>query len=266
MREYPPMLRGEALEQLAQLRDYLVRRVRDEEQETLALMKAEAPAIVSEAAKRKGTKEGAAQEEEDRAARLRELIVKTARDSQARDGLLTESLGEVSREMRQGYLAKSEFGEYRLEIAALIEATARQIVESYAFLEQIAATRAEMGQMGEQFASYSAQIGGQIRRGFLEDPESHRTVLGIAISQNLLFTGRELTDGGWTYYELSPGQTLGLYTSTGWQFWVNGRKVGWFDASDGMLHTVSQAVEEEIRTGDWAVSAGNGFGVKYLGG
>lgn len=266
MREYPPMLRGEAMEQLAQLRDYLVRRVRDEEQETLALVKAEAPGIVKEAAKRKAAGGVAAQDETDRAARLRELIVKTARDSRERDDLLTETLGEVSREMRQRYLAKSEFGEYQVEIAALIQATARQIVESYAFLEQITATRAELGQMGEKFAAYATQISGQIRRGFLENPESHQTVLGIAISQNLLFTGRELTDGGWTYFELSPGQTLGLYTSTGWQFWVNGRKVGWFDSADGMLHTVSQVVEEEIRIGDWAMSAGNGFGVKYLGG
>ena len=264
MREFPPMLRGEAVEQLAQLRDYLVRRVRDEEQETLTLMKAEAPAILKEAARRKGAGSEAAQEETDRAARLRELIVKTARDSRERDDLLTESLGEVSREMRQSYLARSEFGEYRLEIAALIEATARQIVESYALREQIAAARAEMGEMGEEFAAYETEISGQIRRGFLEDPESHQTVLGIAISQNLQFTGRELTDGGWTYFELSPGQTLGLYTATGWQFWVNGRKIGWFSSADGMLHTVSQVVEEEIRLGNWVLSHTGGFGIRYL--
>ncbi len=201
----------------------------------------------------------------DRASKLRELIVKTARDSRARDDLLTESLGEVSQEMRQRYLAKSEFGEYRLEISALIEATARQIVESYQFLEQIRATRAELGQMGQEFARYETEISGQIRRGFLEDPDTHQTVLGIAISQNLVFTGQELTDGAQTYFELSPGQTLGLYTSTGWQFWVNGRKVGWFDSSDGMLHTVSQVVENEIRLGDWSMSRTGGFGIKYLG-
>ena len=86
-----------------------------------------------------------------------------------------------------------------------------------------------------------------------------------ARSAELQFTGQELTDGGWSYYELSPGQTLGLYTSTGWQFWVNGRKVGWFDSADGMLHTVSQVVEEEIRIGDWVISAVGGYGIKYTG-
>lgn len=267
MREFPPMLQGGALEQLAQLRDYLVRRVRDEEQETIAIVQAEAPAIVRDAAKKSGSGPvgTAAGDAEDRAARLRELIVKTARESREGDALLSESLGEVSREMHQSYLARSEFGEYRLEIAALIEATARQIVESYGFLEQISAARAELGQLGEEFAAYETEISGQIRRGFLEDPESHQTVLGIAISQNLIFTGRELTDGGWTYFELSPGQTLGLYTATGWQFWVNGRKVGWFSSADGMLHTVSQVVEEEIRLGDWSMSRAGSFGIKYLG-
>jgi hypothetical protein len=261
------MLRGEALEQLAQLRDYLVRRVRDEEQETLALVKAEAPEIVKAAAGRAAGEPGGGKADSaaERADRLRSLIVKTAKDSRERDALLREDLGAVSREMRQRYLAKSEFGEYRLEIAAQIEATARQIVESYALLEQITATRAELGEMGEEFAAYTTQIQGQIRRGFLEDPDSHQTVLGIAIAQNLLFTGRELTDGGWTYFELSPGQTLGLYTSTGWQFWVNGRKLGWFSSADGMLHTVRQVVEEEVRLGDWSLRHVGGFGIKYVG-
>ena len=176
------------------------------------------------------------------------------------------SIGDLGYEMRQSYLARSEFGEYQQEILLLIDATARQIVESYGFLEQLRATRAELGEMGDAFAAYEMEISGQIRRGFLEDPDTHRTVLGIAISQQLQFTGRELSDGGWSYYELSPGQTLGLYTSTGWQFWVNGRKVGWFDSSDGMLHTVSQVVEEEIRMGDWRMSARGGFGLKYMGG
>ena len=60
--------------------------------------------------------------------------------------------------------------------------------------------------------------------------------------------------------------SLTLTPETGWQFWVNGRKVGWFDSSDGMLHTVSQMVEEEIRMGDWRMSARGGFGLKYMGG
>ncbi len=270
MPELPPILQGEALQQIAQLRDYLVRRERGRESEILQTVTADPPAAETSsgagaAFPLRGEGKGAETDAARRAAALRALIVKTADESRAGDLVLTNSIGELSHELRQEYLARSEFGEYRQEIALLIEATARQIVESYGYLEQIRATEAELGEMGEAFAAYVTELSGQIRRGFLEDPETHQTVLGIAISQQLRFTGQELTEGGWTYFELSPGQTLGLYTSTGWQFWVNGRKVGWFDSSDGMLHTVSQAVEQEIRLGSWSISADGGLGIRMTG-
>lgn len=269
MRELPPILQGDAMHQLAMLRDYLARIAQDSENEIVEAVTAN-PTAIREAVEKStgsgsGFGSGTTEDAMRRAAQLRALIVKTAEDSRNGDAVLTQSIGELSHEMRQSYVAQSEFGEYQMEVIALIEATAKQIVESYGYLEMIRATEAELGEMGQEIAAYEMEISGQIRRGFLEDPETHQTVLGIAISQQLQFTGQELTDGGWVYYELSPGQTLGLYTSTGWQFWVNGRKVGWFDSSDGMLHTVSQVVEQEIRMGDWVFSRNNGLGIKYLG-
>ena len=271
MRELPPVLSGDALQQIASLRDYLVRAARGSESETLETVTAHASGILKQAGRAGGPAalpagENQASDVLQREARLRALIVKSAEESRERDSVLLSSIGDLGYEMRQQYLARSEFGEYQQEILLLIDATARQIVESYGLLEQIRAARAELGEMGEALAAYELEISGQIRRGFLEDPDTHQTVLGIAISQQLQFTGQELTDGGWVYYELSPGQTLGLYTSTGWQFWVHGRKVGWFDSSDGMLHTVSQVVEQEIRMGGWRMSAVGGFGLKYMGG
>ena len=271
MREMPPILRGDALQQLAQLRDYLVRTARGSENEITETVAANPNAIRAAYGNAAAAKDdtgfgtGTAEDAAKRAAALRALIVKTAQESRDGDAVLTESIGELSHEMRQSYVAQSEFGQYQLEVVALIEATAAQIVESYGYLEMIQATEAELSEMGDVLAAYQTEITGQIRRGFLEDPETHQVVLGIAISQQLQFTGQEMTDGGWVYYELSPGQTLGLYTSTGWQFWVNGRKVGWFDSADGMLHTVSQVVEQEIRMGDWTITRDNGLGIKYIG-
>ena len=268
MRELPPILKGDAMQQIAALRDYLVRLEQGRDAAAAEALAAESSGLHRESRMLSRQPSAGQEEEKDaqqRAAQLRALIVKTAEESRNRDNVLRTSVGELSHEMRQGYLARSEFGEYRQQIQLLIEATARQIVESYGYLEMIQATDAELGEMGEAFAAYQTEINGQIRRGFLEDPDSHQTVLGIAIAQRLQFTGQELTDGGWTYCELAPGQTLGLYTSTGWQFWVNGRKVGWFDSADGMLHTVSQVVEQEIRMGNWTFSPGNGLGIKLLG-
>ena len=270
MRELPPVLSGDALQQIASLRDYLVRAARSSESETEETASAHASGILKQAGRAGGAAALPAGESQpsdvlQREARLRALIVKSAEESRERDSVLLSSIGDLGYEMRQQYLARSEFGEYRQEISLLVEATARQIVESYGYLELILATRAELGQMGEQTAAYATELSGQIRRGFLEDPDTHLTQLGIAISQQLQFTGQELTDGGWVYYELAPGQTLGLYTSTGWQFWVNGRKVGWFDSGDGMLHTVRQVVEEELRLGGWILEAGGGLGIKCFG-
>ena len=90
--------------------------------------------------------------------------------------------------------------------------------------------------------------------------------MGIAIAENLQFTGQVHEEDGLKYYELSPGQTLGLYTATGWQFWVNGSKRGGFDSRDGRLHVISEVVEDGLQLGpDWAVSTAGGFGIKYLG-
>lgn len=264
MPELPPILQGDARQQLAQLRDYLVRREQEREVRDSLLVPLEGGKPTA-AARREKRQSSEGQTALEQAARQRALIVKSAEESRSRDNVLSQSIGELSRELRQEYLARSEFGEYRQEISLLVEATARQIVESYGYLELILATRAELGQMGEQTAAYATELSGQIRRGFLEDPDTHLTQLGIAISQQLQFTGQELTDGGWVYYELAPGQTLGLYTSTGWQFWVNGRKVGWFDSGDGMLHTVRQVVEEELRLGGWILEAGGGLGIKCFG-
>ena len=88
-------------------------------------------------------------------------------------------------------------------------------------------------------------------------------MLGIAISQRLSFTGASSSHEGETYYELSPGQTLGMYTSTGWQFWINGARRGWFDSVDSTLHVAALQVEQTLRLGaSWVVSTSGGFGIR----
>ena len=91
---------------------------------------------------------------------------------------------------------------------------------------------------------------------------------GIAISQNLQFTGEvSRGDDGFSYYELASGQTFGLYTSTGWQFWIDGYKRGWYNAVDGMLHIANVAVESALQLGGgWRLIDDGGLGIKYTGG
>ena len=86
-------------------------------------------------------------------------------------------------------------------------------------------------------------------------------------ASNLSLTGQTVTENGLVYWELSPGQTLGIYTASGWQFWINGSKRGWFDSRDSQLHVSELSAESGIRLGaDWLMSAAGGFGLRYIGG
>ena len=144
-------------------------------------------------------------------------------------------------------------------MTAGMEATARGVVEDYDYDARLTASDARAGRIEEHLRSLS----GQIRRGLITDPETGEQVLGIAISQRLSFTGASSSHEGETYYELSPGQTLGMYTSTGWQFWINGARRGWFDSVDGTLHVAALQVEQSLRLGDsWVVSTAGGFGIR----
>lgn len=191
-----------------------------------------------------------------RAEALKSLIIKTADE-------VYQYVDRVVTELDSVYVAKSEFGEYTETIQRTIEDTARGTVESYGYSELIEGLSGDISYLN----SYLTTINGQIRRGIIEDPDTHELTLGITISENLEFTGEEHDEGGLTYYYLSPGQTLGMYTSTGWQFWINGVKAGWFDSRDGKLHVANILVENSLQIGsDWIMTSVGGLGIRYIGG
>ena len=276
MTEYPPILSGTALQQIAALRDYLVRRARDSDASVGAgaldgpknsasagegntpsvSLRSTAPPEGAPGAALASPAGGSGAVGADRgAAALRALIVKTADRVERQVELLSRSLHE-------DYLARSDFGDYQEQIDTLIRATARQIVESYDFTARLSAADERLGEL----AGALTRLRGEIRRGLIQDPETGELCFGIAIAQELRFTGQTVTENGLVYEELAPGQTLGLYTASGWQFWINGSKRGWFDASDGQLHIRSLTAEQELRLGgDWLCTSSGGFGIRYVG-
>lgn len=250
MTEMPPILSGSEQQQLAALRDYLVRLSSSLNSAALAPADERQGTVKNtKAAENSGSGRSGQQEAE-----LRALIIKTADTVQRRVDALSAAL-------REDYLAISDFGEYTEQIGTLFTATARQVVESYDFSSRIDALAAA----GKETERHISSLRGELRRGIIEDPDTGERALGIAISESLSFTGETVTENGVEYYCLSPGQTLGIYTSSGWQFWINGAKRGWFDSRDGMLHVGSIAVEASLRIGaDWLISCDGGFGIRYL--
>lgn len=243
--DIPPTLRGTPGEQIAMLSRYLYRLA--EALNTEASAPQAQTAAISQAPQRSGNTEEYAE--------LRSLIVNTADTVTAYADRLVQGLSSV-------YVAKSEFGTFTENISSTIESTARGVVESYDYDEAIEALDALAGENRQ----YITTLNGEIRRGILVDPETGLPELGIAISENLSFTGETVTEGGLVYYRIAPGQTFGLYTATGWQFWVNGAKAGWFSSEDGMLHVTNIVTENSFSLGaDWAFSTAGGFGIRYTG-
>ena len=250
--ELPPMLSGSADNQLRQLRDYLVRMARDLPTEAQI-----AQAVSQSVAKAKASGGGqdAVQTAMSQAQNLKALIIKTADD-------VAHEFDQVISVMRDQYVAISDYGSYYEQIETQVEQTARGTVEGYNYQAQIDA----LDRANTSLEQYLTQITGEIRRGVIIDPDTHEETIGIVISQELHFTGATKDVNGETYYYLDSGQTTGVYTSTGWQFWINGYKRAWLDAIDGMLHVVQIVVEDRLQFGDdWVITTNNGFGLRYIG-
>lgn len=277
--EMPPMLRGTAEEQTLQLRNYLVRLAKSLGGTTQPIQSQAQSTQVNGAVKTVDTSKQLRAEIQRNAQELQQLILSTANNvTQYTDRRFDRLTGE--------YVAQSEFGDYKAVMNTTIEQTAKNTVESYNFQSQINANNDSI----QLLQQYYSEIDGEIRRGIItvdevvvtRNPDGTvtretvtNTYIGIAISQSLRFTGEvDASDSrnpkdGYKYYEIAEGQTFGLYTSKGWQFWINGVKKGWFDSQDGLLHVSSMDIEDQLTIGGlWAIrcnSDGNEFELFFIG-
>ena len=169
------------------------------------------------------------------------------------------------------YVAQSEYGTFKEEINTTIETTAKNTIESYGY----GASIESLDRRTDSIQKYLTAIDGEIRRGIVEDPNTGDYVTGIAISQNLKFSGecgptdQHNPGDGYTYYYIDEHQTFGLYTSTGWQFWIDGYRRGWFNSLDNMLHVANVVVENVLQIGSsWQLRSsldGTEFEILYVG-
>lgn len=247
--EKPPILQGSPEDQIRALRDYLFRMAGSLETVITA------PAVGTGTTVKRTRADGtvvmetgsAAQADTDAirrsAAELRALIIKSANDLQAEMDTKEETYNGR-------FLAQDDFQTWELDLDSRIQTNAQGVIESYGFQESITSTQ-------NQMQDYFTRIDGEIRRGYLEDPDNPgQYVFGIAISSNLQFSGTSQDKDGYTYYELEGNQTFGLYTASGWQFWVNGRKQGYFNSEDNKLHVRNIVADDSLQIGDdWQIRA-----------
>lgn len=183
---------------------------------------------------------------------------------------LSVEMGEMRQEFTSNYISGTEFAQYKNEASAAMVSTAQGVVESYNYTQQIN----NLVEANKGIVSQITSIDGEIRRGYIPDPDPNHAgqlIFGIAVSEKLKFESGTQTVDGVTYYQLSNDQTFGFYTSTGWQYWIGGQKVGWFDSNDRMLHVDNMVAETSITIGSenngnqWNISTANGFGIKFSG-
>ncbi len=260
--ELPPILTGTEQQQLVAMRDYLVRLAQSLDTVSSAKVVTET-AKTGNARTRKSGSSAAADSVTmsdviAQATALRSLIIKTAE--------------QIESNVAGNYVANSTFGTYQEIVARDIEDTAKSTIEHYNYAAIVS------GIVGDDISAiktYIQQMDGEIKRGVIYDEERGIDVFGIAISQNLQLGEAVINDGeggdNLTYYRVEGMKTFGLYTSYGWQFWIEGKRVGWFDstANDGALHIASAVVQDHIQMGDsWMLDItddGGGIGFRYIG-
>ena len=270
--ELPPVLKGTEEQQLIAMRDYLVRlaqsldRVAADNATVLAEVKGRTAKGKSSVRADPATVE----ELQEQANLLKSLIIKTA--------------NEVTQYVDDGFLMTTYAsdtgvtGYYQEILRSQVETTAGSVIESYDFGNIVSAV---VQDDFDSIQAFMTLIDGEIRRGVIEDPTTHQDVIGIAISQKMSFYSNDdpdpshqpiIGEDGQTYYRIQENQTFGFYTSTGWQFWINGQKVGWFDStsSDAALHVASAVIENHVQIGSkWLIDVTDGgeeIGFRYIGG
>ena len=258
--EKPPILTGRGMQDLANLRDYLFRMagaLTTVEEAVTVTYDSNGKQIIAP----KGAADDTVAMVKKNAQELRSLIIKTADNVEA-------EMDAREEEYNGRYLAISQFGTFEENLDARIQTNARGVVEGYHY----DATISSMQDVLDLYQGYFTQINGEIRRGLVADPDNPgQYVIGIVISQQVEFTAAVEHDDpnypgdGLEYWYVEPNQTFGLYTSTGWQFWINGVKRAWLSSLDSMLHVSNIVVEQSLQGGNWRMTFANGFGIKYTG-
>ena len=169
---------------------------------------------------------------------LKALIIKSA------DEVEVTLENAFTYQMKNGYVAKSEYGTYQQQVQTLINATGQAIEAVYDYAERI-------DQDGKNLRGY-------IRQGVIEiDGEPQ---IGIAIGKDL----SSHTYGGVEY--LDTDKYFAFYTANKLGFWVNGQEVAYF--ANNELHVNAIRIETSLTINDkWKLSNNDtlGFTLQWIG-
>ena len=183
---------------------------------------------------------------------LRSLIINTAE-------IVHSEMDTISTQLNGQYKAvSSEWGTYQENMSSKIEATAREIVQSYQYDSSISTLQ----EQAAGFSEYQISTEGYIRQGFIDYDEYNVPIVGIAIGQGLKAT--KITIGEEEYYEIDNSQSCAFYTADKVSFRINGQEVAYISNSKLYIGNV-EITGSVILGGEWMITTTNGLKIQWIG-
>lgn len=179
---------------------------------------------------------------------LRSLVVKTAAETKKTTEALTAQL-------REEYVAQSEFGSYVQKLSAYLEAHPDALTQYYGFWSDL---QGNMEAVDAAFAHYKADTQGYIRTGIVAYSPDGLPVYGVAVGQNL--TTREVD--GETVVEQNNFRAV--FTSRRLSFYQDDTEVAYL--SDNRLTITDITVAAALSIGPWRMEHHDGLSFQWMGG
>ena len=178
---------------------------------------------------------------------LRSQIVKTAEQVEKTTEALTAQL-------REEYVAQSEFGTYVQRLSAYLEANPEALTQYYGFCGDL---QANMAAVDAAFNHYRIDTQGYIRTGIVSY-EGDTPVYGVAVGQNL--TTRQVD--GETVVEQNNFRAV--FTSRRLGFWQDDTEIAYL--SDNRLYITDITVLSGLNVGQWRMDSTSGLAFQWMGG
>ena len=263
----PPILTGDAINQLTQIRSYLYQMT---EQLNMASVQLDEKVIeVSNASSSSSSSDAKSvldsKAEEYNA--LRSLIVKTADYTNEQINVVnnlitnaTDDISELSATITSEYVAKSEYGTWQEDIKHQLAINADSITQTLSYLSNL---EANVEAANSSFNNYVVATEGSIKMGIVEW-DGTTPIIGIAIGQDITY--KEVTIGNETYAEIDKNKFLATFTSKALKFWQGEQLVAYITNNE--LYITNTRIIGSLGMGDvFSIRADSnvGFVVEYIG-
>ena len=178
---------------------------------------------------------------------LRSMIIKTAAQ-------VEKSTQELTAQMKERYVASSDFGQYIAGLSAYLEANPAALTQYYSFVSDL---KTNVEKVDAAFAHYKLDTEGYIRTGIVYY-DGAAPVYGVAVGQDL--TCREV-DGEKV---VEQSNFRAVFTATRLSFWQDATEVAY--VSNNRLYITNITVLGGITMGKWSIgTAEDGLVFRWIG-